>query len=43
MVTEIIFSYTTAVALVFLVAVGVSSYLGATAAITRHLGPRIER
>ncbi|ADD05009.1 uncharacterized protein Nmag_1430 [Natrialba magadii ATCC 43099] len=37
MVTEIIFSYTTLAALVFLVAVGLASYIGASAAIMRHL------
>ncbi|WP_323172074.1 hypothetical protein [Natrialba sp. PRR66] len=37
MVTEIVFSYTTLVALVSLVAIGLASYIGASAVITRHL------
>ncbi|ELY92700.1 hypothetical protein C483_07027 [Natrialba hulunbeirensis JCM 10989] len=40
MVTELVFSYTTLAALVFLVAVGLASYIGASAAITRHLDSR---
>ncbi|ELZ01678.1 hypothetical protein C482_06487 [Natrialba chahannaoensis JCM 10990] len=39
MVTELVFSYTTLAALVFLVAVGLTSSIGASAAITRHLDP----